>query len=304
MHPTETYQLSIEFVSQGTAVGQVKDDVKNWLLGMGEESFVEGYIDNLFLDLDYATSSPEQYEELGGDVTPLLIYKYDRQHLEDLQIALEKCFPQNLHCKLDSIQTQVWMEGWKESFKPIQTEKFYIYPPWLSENLPVDRLHLLIEPGMAFGTGQHATTVLCLEALEELPAARQLLDVGTGTGILAIAASKFGYKHVIATDIDPDSMIAARANALANNVDLELEQGTFPSQATSSDVVVANIIYYVLKQIIGELSAQVSPGGYLILSGLLIDETREMSQLAEAHGLELVGEKSREDWASQVYRKA
>lgn len=308
MHPTETFQLSIEFKpSAETPVADTKEDVKNWLLGVGEESFVEGAIDQLFLDLDYGASASDQYDELGGDSLPLMIYKYNREHLLGLQRELEARFPKLVQCKLDSLQTETWMEGWKESFKPIRTQHFYIYPPWLADGLPTDRIPLVIEPGMAFGTGQHATTVLCLEAIESLPDIgnpfQRVLDVGTGTGILSIAASKLGCGAVTATDIDPDAMIAARDNAAANAVDLQLVQGTFPSDASPYQVVIANIIFYVLKQIIPQLAEQTAGDGYLILSGLLAEEAPEMATRAAACGLQLWQESIRDDWACQVYRK-
>lgn len=307
MHPTETFQLSISFVNPASEQAvRHKEDVKNWLLGLGEESFVEGAIDDLFLDLEYGESAQDEYQALGGDAQPLIIYKYDRQHLEELRRELMNHFPNVLNCELASLKTEVWMEGWKESFKPIRTEAFYIYPPWLSDNKPLDLIPLVIEPGMAFGTGQHATTVLCLEALERLPRAgretRSFLDVGTGTGILAIAASKLGYAPIVATDIDPDSIMAAQTNALANSVRIDLEQGTFPARLPYA-VVIANIIFYVLRKIIGELAQATIPEGYLVLSGLLVEEMRDMEELARQEGLVLISEASRDDWACQVYRK-
>ncbi len=305
MHPAETFQLSITF-KDSAHINQSKDDVKNWLLGVGEESFVEGAIDDLFLDLEYGASAQDEYQALGGDALPLIIYKYDRQHLESLREELEKRFPDLVDCQLESLETEMWMEGWKESFKPIRTERFYIYPPWLADDRPSDRLPLMIEPGMAFGTGQHATTVLCLEALEQLgrreASEASFLDVGTGTGILAIAAAKLGYAPVTATDIDPDAISAARENAQANGVLFTLEQGTLPSQAPYS-VVVANIIFYVLRKIIGDLAQVTASEGYLVLSGLLSEEMRDMEELAKKEGLTLVRENSRDDWACQVYRK-
>lgn len=306
MHPSETFQLSIEFINPASSEAvRNKDDVKNWLLGMGEESFVEGAIDDLFLDLEYGESAQDEYEALGGNAQPLIIYKYDRVHLEDLRRELESRFSDLIKCQLDSVETQVWMEGWKESFKPIRTDRFYIYPPWLSDEKLADLHPLVIEPGMAFGTGQHATTVLCIEALESLPSPqhdRSFLDVGTGTGILAIAASKLDYSPIVATDIDPDSILAARDNAQANQVQLELEQGTFP-QRLPYGLVMANIIFYVLRKIIGDLARATAPEGHLILSGLLSEERRDMEELAKKEGLILLRENVRDDWACQIYRK-
>ena len=103
----------------------------------------------------------------------------------------------------------------KESFRPFATEKFYVYPPWCEETVVEPLISMVIEPGMAFGTGQHATTQLCLQQIEghEYTPASRSLDVGTGTGILSIAMKQLGCGHVDATDIDPDAIIACRENA-------------------------------------------------------------------------------------------
>lgn len=308
MHPTETFQLQIKFLPQAHISSHaIKENVKNWLLGTGEEAFVEGAIDDLYLDLPYEASAQEQYEELGGDNLPLLVYKYDREHLQQLKKQLESDFKGLVSCEMSAMLTEMWMEGWKESFKPIRTARFYIYPPWLSGDLPPDLLPICIEPGMAFGTGQHATTMLCVRALESLDehgvAKGSLLDVGTGTGILAIAASKLGFETVTATDIDPDSIIAAGDNARVNDAPLKLEQGTLPAQGAPFQVVMANIIFYVLRRIIGDLASQTVSGGFVILSGILAEECRDMEELARVFGLSLDHEDVQSDWACQIYRK-
>lgn len=308
MHPTETHQLSIEFTNvSGPEVLEFKEDLKNWLIGNGEEAFVEGALDNLFEDPSYEITADEQFADLGGGLQSIFVYKYDLEHLNRLRAELEKNFSEQIKCEITSLTTESWMEGWKESFKPITSERFYLYPPWIQDEKPADRIPIVIEPGMAFGTGQHATTVLCLEAIEQFydktTSLDRFLDVGTGTGILAIAAKKLGYTYVLGTDIDSDAIIASKENILQNNCEMDLIQGSIPEGQAPFDLVVANIIFFVLKQIIGDLSAQVKPGALLILSGLLAEETREMEDYAVKAGLRLESEETRDDWAAQVYRK-
>ncbi|MBC7660214.1 MAG: 50S ribosomal protein L11 methyltransferase [Chitinophagaceae bacterium] len=308
MHPTETHQLSIEFKSSSNPeILGFKEDLKNWLIGVGEESFVEGALDNLFEDPSYDVTADQQFADLGGGLQPLFLYKYDLDHLQSLRAQLEAKFSEHITCDITSLTTESWMEGWKESFKPITSERFYLYPPWIQDERPADRIPIVIEPGMAFGTGQHATTVLCLEAIEKFydksTSLARFLDVGTGTGILAIAAKKLGYEYVIGTDIDSDAIIASKENIVQNNCEMDLVQGSIPEGQPAFDMVVANIIFFVLKQIIGELSSQVKPAGLLILSGLLAEEMREMETFAITAGLNLESEESRDDWAAQVYRK-
>ena len=306
MHPLETFHLSIQFVGDSnSAKSKIKDDVRDWLIGCGEESFVEGVIDDLYMDLDFGANAHDHFDQLGGGAESLSVFRYDLEYLQNLKADLENSFGTKLRCSLDSIDTAGWMEGWKESFKPLRTGLFYVYPPWLSDEVPQDSIPLEIEPGMAFGTGQHATTLLCLEAFEVLKkagAGQELLDVGTGTGILAIAAKKLGFNRVCATDIDPDSIIATRENAKVNAVEIELQEGSVPNLG-QFEVVYANIIFYVLKSLVTELSPVTKSGGFLVLSGLLAEEAREMESIASQNSLMLFHESTREDWACQIYRK-
>ncbi|RZA22575.1 MAG: methyltransferase domain-containing protein [Proteobacteria bacterium] len=308
MHPTETHQLTIAFKDPTLPhIVQFKDDFKNWLIGIGEETFVEGALDNLFEDPSYEVTADEQYSDLGGGLQPLFVYKYDLQHLEKLKQQIDAQFSDSIDTDITSLTTESWMEGWKESFKPIRSARFYLYPPWIQDEIPAGLIPIVIEPGMAFGTGQHATTVLCMEAIEtyfdKATSLDRFLDVGTGTGILAIAAKKLGFKYAMGTDIDSDAIIASRDNIRENDCEMELIQGSIPEGQAPFDMVVANIIFFVLKQIIGDLAAQVQPGGLLILSGLLDEEAREMEEYSRRAGLSLESEATRDDWAAQVYRK-
>lgn len=308
MHPTETHQLTIAFKNPSAPhVLQFKDDFKNWLIGIGEESFVEGALDNLFEDPSYEVTADEQYSDLGGGLQPLFVYKYDLDHLQNLKLEIDAQFSSEVNTDITSLTTESWMEGWKESFKPIRSSRFYLYPPWIQDEIPQGLIPIVIEPGMAFGTGQHATTVLCLEAIESFfdktTSTGRFLDVGTGTGILAIAAKKLGYQYALGTDVDPDAIIASKENIVQNSCEMDLIQGSIPEGEKPFDMVVANIIFFVLKQIIADLAAQVKPGGLLILSGLLAEEAREMEEFSVAAGLKLEHEATRDDWAAQVYRK-
>ncbi len=307
MHPAETFQLTIE--CDGTnelSKASVKACVRDWLIGMGEESFVDGAVDDLYLDLDHDASALEEFDRLGGDTQPISVFKYDLEYLTELKSSLELSFGKQVKCSVTSSFTQDWMEGWKESFKPLYTNQFYVYPPWIAESLPSGLIPIEIEPGMAFGTGQHATTFLCLEAfdfLDSRAAKNSLLDVGTGTGILAIAAKKAGFIEVTATDVDPDSIIATRENSRVNGVSLELVEGSIPQYELKYDVVFANIIFYVLRKLINSLAEKTNEGGYLVLSGLLQEESQQMEELARVCGLSLLNVEVREDWICQIYRK-
>ena len=212
----------------------------------------------------------------------------------------------NLNLSLKQTDTSQWQEGWKDSFKPFETEKFHVFPPWESDNISSTKIRLEVEPGMAFGTGQHATTQLCLskldDAVEQLRP-KSVLDVGTGTGILAIAVKKMGCDSLLATDIDADAVIAAKENAKRNAVDFDVSQDSVPEDARPCELVIANILFVVLRRIIGNLATKVQPGGKLLLSGILSEEASEMLELAELQGLKFESKNEQDGWVCLVLRK-
>ena len=115
-----TYELLISFEKEPS----IKEDVMNWLIGIGEESFVEGVVDGLDLDYDYENEDKNYYEDLGGAASSLSIYKYDKSHLLELKSKLEDAFKSKLVLALNESDTSVWQEGWKDSFKPFATKSF------------------------------------------------------------------------------------------------------------------------------------------------------------------------------------
>lgn len=317
MAPKYTYELFISF-PPNLQKSYIKEKVKAWLYAQGEESFVEGSLDDLDIDHEFADSERNFYQELGGELSPVSVYSYDTEHLQGLQARLLQDFPEGITCEQKSMETDVWLEGWKESFKPIRTKCFYLYPPWEQGLEPDSQLiPLIIDPGMAFGTGQHATTQLCLKALEDFIAKEnhdknlRFLDVGTGSGVLAIAAKKIGFSTGHACDIDPNSVIASSANAKANQVTFSVWKGSVPSNTFdtnvvtgSYDLVFANILYVVLEKIIGDLSAELAPKGKLILSGILLEQKDKMLAKAAEHGLAFIRDWTLSDWSCLLLEKA
>lgn len=304
MHPESTFELSIDYKADGVlSTGQIKEQVKAWLFEVGETSFVEGVVDGLDVDFDYENAGVDYYKDLGGDGAPLSIYRYDKDYLDQLNQRLCLKFGSQIKTSLSELATEAWMEGWKESFRPFATEKFYVYPPWCEETVVEPLISMVIEPGMAFGTGQHATTQLCLQQIEghEYTPASRSLDVGTGTGILSIAMKQLGCGHVDATDIDPDAIIACRENARANGQEFSIQQMSVPSQGTY-DYVVANILFVVIRRIFDQLIKRVKPDGYLLISGVLKEEFKDMNQLASDCNLELIKCNDKDGWVSLLYR--
>lgn len=320
MKKDPTYELKICFSESldPNKVEQTKSELKAWLTGIGEESFVEGIIDDLDLDFNYENSSSDEYQRLQGEKTPIIIYKYSEENILSLKEKINTTFKDKVITSITTLDTEVWQEGWKDSFKPFLTKYLAIFPPWDVPESKESHLPVEIEPGMAFGTGQHATTKLCLEKMEEIIKEAKdkniltdnfsMIDVGTGSGILAIGAKKLGIEKIIGTDIDCDAIISAKNNAKRNNVEIEFFEASVPPKEAHGtfQLVVANILAVVLKKILPDLVKIIAPKpnpGKLILSGLLIEERQYFIDECRKFGLEEIEYEQKEDWCCIVFQE-
>ncbi len=185
------------------------------------------------------------------------------------------------------LKEEDWANNWKKHFKPARIgNRMVIKPTWEEWDADDDDIILEIDPGMAFGTGTHATSRLCLETLERIffheppfsesdtPLPADVLDVGTGSGILAIAAAKLGADRVIAIDIDPTAVIIAQQNMALNRVEKIVSLSTAPLAEVVGlfSVVVANILAEELVRMSCELVGKMRQGGFLVLSGILTEK--------------------------------
>jgi ribosomal protein L11 methyltransferase len=301
--PEITFELKITFPNAQAA--SVKDDVISRLQNLGVDSFVEGALDGLDVDFDHDNPERDLFGENGGDDSPISVYKFDQEFLIDLKNRLTTEFA-NVTIQIASMATFEWTEGWKQGFKPITTDLFYVYPPWHKPAIPPKQIPIEMEPGMAFGTGQHATTRLCLTAIEKWAQnfskspvkGQSVLDVGTGTGILAIGCEKLGMSPVVGTDIDIDAVTSAKNNAAVNDVKMEVLHCGVPEDAakTPYDLVIANIMCHVLVRLMGDLAAATKPNGYLILSGLLVTDEPEMLACCKSHGVIPIARYDQDGW--------
>lgn len=213
------------------------------------------------------------------------------------------------------IADQNWMEAWKQHYKPILIgERLLILPAWLESPDP-KRIPIKIDPGMAFGTGTHPTTQLCLELMEistNHSPLSTVIDVGCGSGILSIAALKLGAKTVLGVDIDIESVKNSRENADVNGVgeELLLGQGSvtevlagqFPFK--SAPLVVANILAPVLIRLFDAgLADLIEPNGEIILSGILDHQTESVIEAGQAKGLKRGETRQMKDWVAISMKK-
>lgn len=196
---------------------------------------------------------------------------------------------------VEQIEEQNWVQLTQSQFDPIRiSERLWIVPSWHALPDPA-AISLILDPGMAFGTGSHPTTRLCLEWLErEVNGGERMLDYGCGSGILAIAAGKLGASHVAGVDIDPQAVEAARANAERNEVIATFADSAAPV-AGEYDLVVANILSNPLRVLAPAICAHVRSGGRLALSGILREQAEEIIGIY-AQWLPMQVADTREDW--------
>jgi ribosomal protein L11 methyltransferase len=186
--------------------------------------------------------------------------------------------------KTREVPDRDWLAEWKKEWQPVEVGRFVIAPPWSEIKDAPARIVIRIEPGMAFGTGTHETTRLCLKAIEKYFRGRSFLDVGTGTGILAIAAAKLSSDaRVEAVDTDPAAIEIARENARLNQVgnQIDFRGGSVEEQTSSADLVCANLTASVIVELLPALLGATC--GRLVLSGILA----EQSELVQTRLLEL-----------------
>ena len=225
--------------------------------------------------------------------------------LERLQAAWAEHYPEE-PCPAISYELLAdrdWEREWMEDFKPLQMgQRLWIVPSWHTPP-EQDAVNLILDPGLAFGTGTHPTTALCLEWLDSLAVQGELanakvLDVGCGSGILAIAALKLGAAHADATDIDPQALQASRDNAQRNSIEETQLALYYPEQLPTGNypLVTANILAGPLVELADMIASQVAPGGRIALSGILANQAEEVSDAYQAQGLLMDEPALQEGW--------
>lgn len=260
-------------------------------------------------------------EDEGTPTGPLSVYGYlavdekleeTRCHLEEALWHLGQIQPLP-QASYQYLADENWMAAWKKYYHPIPVGKrLLVLPAWLESQYP-ERLAVRIDPSMAFGTGTHPTTQLCLELLESYtPVGQPVIDVGCGSGILSIAAIKLGASRALAMDIDSQAVRSTRENAAANQVleQIETGQGSVEEvragqfSLVQARLVLANILAPVIIRLFqAGLAELVAPGGYLILSGILDHQADEVVQSAVFCGMTEVDRRQITDWVAIALAK-
>lgn len=213
-----------------------------------------------------------------------------------------------------TLKPENWAESWKRHFKPLLIgDRLLVRPSWSRKRPRGKQVELVLDPGLSFGTGHHATTHYCLHEVVRLAPESgrksSLIDVGCGSGILAIAAAKLGFAPVRAFDFDPDAVRVAKENVVLNEVSDRItpvkgDVLDLPDQpARSYDVVLANLMHDLLMDCMPKLAAQVKPGGHLVVAGILSVYFPAVRKYAEKAGLSYLTSYTDKEWESGTFQK-
>lgn len=197
-----------------------------------------------------------------------------------VELALRNLLGDGTPIRFEALEDKNWEREWMKNYKPIPFgRRLWVCPSWLTPPDP-DAVNMLLDPGLAFGTGTHPTTAMCLQWLDEHDVSGQVvMDFGCGSGILAIAAALLGARQVICVDNDPQALLATRENAARNRVEDRLTIYS-PEQLpadTQVDLLLANILANPLIQLSGKLSGHIRSGGHVVLSGILEEQAGQVS---------------------------
>ena len=209
---------------------------------------------------------------------------------------------------ISEVPDEDWSEIWKQHFKPRRVgQNLVVVPSWENFDSRSNDVLLILDPGQAFGTGEHPTTRLCLELLEEEnPKGKNVLDIGCGSGILSIAAAKLGASSVSAIDVEESAIEITRENAALNEITLETHVGedfAHLAKNRSWDIVLSNIVSATLVRIAPEVCRHISPHGAWVVSGILKENWKDVLEEAQFAGFQLEKTREEDDWIAATFRK-
>lgn len=249
---------------------------------------------------------PIAAEDIAGERGALRAYFRTRG---DRDAARKACDALGWATALVDVPDEAWAERSQKALRPVQVGRLIVTPPWHTPPVDPGHLRLVIQPSMGFGTGHHASTRLCLRALQDLDlSGLAVLDVGTGSGVLAVAAAALGAGRVVAIDLDPDALQSARENVELNRcvdrveiaeLDLTLHPAPIPA-----DLLLANLTGALLERLVLRLTAAATRAATLIASGFQADEVVRVSQALQVAGWRLVDHLEEDGWAGLVARRA
>lgn len=309
-------QMNIETLSTG------QEAVSNLLVAAGVGGFevidpqdFQEFLDTVTPHWDYVD---EELLKRQSDRTVIKVYAADNeqglamfkdieQRIEALRQSPEAALYGTLEITVSDLPEEDWQSGWKQYYKPIHVERLVVVPLWEDYKAAADETVMKIDPGMAFGTGAHETTRLCLKALTKADlAGKAILDVGCGSGILSIGGVLLGAKSAFGCDIDQLAVEVARRNAALNGLENKtayaagdlrsVVEGQYP-------IVVANIVADVILTLLKDLHQVLLPGGLFIASGIIDDRKDELLNAIQEAGLTVENIEEERGWVAITSRK-
>ncbi len=267
---------------------------------------MEKYNNDEMIDPDLLNNCPEKVTVKG--YLPADEGLHDRvemvkDRLKELASVCECCG--SLELAVDEVREEDWAESWKKYYKPIRIgNNIVIKPSWESYRTGERDVVVEIDPGMAFGTGTHETTALCIQLLEQyITSGARVLDIGCGSGILAIVAARLGAARVEAYDIQKVAVKVARENVKLNGLEqiVSVQQGDLLSRVEGrADLICANIIADVIIRMAPEVSRHLKPEGIFIASGIIRDRKQEVMDALDKEGLDIIQEFVKNEWVALV----
>jgi ribosomal protein L11 methyltransferase len=248
------------------------------------------YIDeNIPLSSGFATVKTTVGEDIYSDfLSALSDALFELKNASEIDLG-------ELSTEVKSLGSSDWKDEWRKHFKPIKTSKITVVPSWIEYHAKEGEKVIYIEPGMAFGTGEHETTRLCLNLMPEVEG-KSVLDVGCGSGILGLSAKRLGAKSAHLVDIDAAAVKAAESNAGLNSLEVKISRSDLTEDALKADVVFANITADILIKLSKTIIEHLNPHAKVVLSGIIHQRLDEVKAAYIAAGLNLIGHAADGEW--------
>lgn len=307
-------QLTAMFMANGVYSVSIDDPADMKEILDKKESYEWDYVDdNLKNDLErepsisvYFEDTPENHEKVQQlKIAIMMLKSKELEGVFGWDVNFGRLYAESM-----VIDDEAWKNKWKENFKPIKiTDKLVVKPTWEDYQAAEGETVIEIDPGMAFGTGSHETTSLCLKLMEKYlgdnASDKKVLDVGCGSGILSIAAALLGSKEVKGIEIDEDAVRVACENAELNGVvdEVDIAHGNLTDGVDfKADIIVANLMADLVMMLSKDAKAHLEDGGVFISSGILLEKKDVVSEAIEAAGFEIAEVEEDGEWCAIVAR--